>query len=66
MRRRLAQSGRGSNPRTPAQAETAAKGYATHQGGGEVRIHRRDGAIRDSNTVPPARDPNPLQDNPRH
>lgn len=31
-------------------------------GGGEVRIHGRDGRIRDSDTVSPARDPNPPRD----
>ncbi|MGH3004418.1 MAG: DUF2188 domain-containing protein [Gaiellaceae bacterium] len=44
------------------QAEAAAKGYAGHQGGGEVRIHRPSGLIRDSDTVKPARDPNPPRD----
>ena len=47
---------------TQAAAEAAAKRYASGQGGGEVRIHGRDGAIRDSDTVPPARDPNPPKD----
>ena len=48
--------------RTQADAERAAKEYASHAGGGEVRIHGRDGRIRDSDTVPPARDPNPPKD----
>jgi hypothetical protein len=51
-----------SHHRTQAQAEAAAKGYAANQGGGEVRIHGRGGAIRDSDTVPRARDPNPPRD----
>jgi hypothetical protein len=51
-----------SHHRTQAQAEAAAKGYAANQGGGEVRIHGRGGAIRDSDSVPPARDPNPPRD----
>ena len=38
------------------------KGYAANQGGGEVRIHRPTGPIRDSDTVKPARDPNPPRD----
>jgi hypothetical protein len=51
-----------SNHSTQAQAEAAAKGYAANQGGGEVRIHRPSGPIRDSDTVAPARDPNPPKD----
>jgi hypothetical protein len=31
-------------------------------GGGEVRIHGRDGKIRDSNTVAPGNDPYPPRD----
>ncbi len=31
-------------------------------GGGEVRIHGRDGRIRDSDTVPPGNDPFPPRD----
>lgn len=31
-------------------------------GGGELRIHGRDGRIRDADTIPPARDPNPPRD----
>lgn len=31
-------------------------------GGGELRIHGRDGKIRDSDTVPPGRDPYPPRD----
>ena len=31
-------------------------------GGGEVRIHGRDGRIRDSDTVAPGHDPNPPRD----
>ena len=44
---------------TQAEAEKMAKEFAKHSGGGEVRIHRPDGPIRDSDTVAPARDPNP-------
>lgn len=51
-----------SHHRTQAEAEAAAKTYAGNAGGGEVRIHGRDGRIRDSDTVPPARDPNPPRD----
>lgn len=44
------------------EAEGLAKRYAHNTGGGEVRIHGRDGRIRDSDTVPPANDPNPPKD----
>lgn len=47
---------------TQSEAEAAAKRYAGNHGGGEVRVHGRDGAIRDSDAVPPARDPNPPRD----
>ncbi|MBI2054644.1 MAG: DUF2188 domain-containing protein [Candidatus Sungbacteria bacterium] len=43
-------------------AEKAAKRFAANTGGGEVRIHDRNGKIRDSDTVPPANDPNPPRD----
>lgn len=43
-------------------AEKAAKKFAENAGGGEVRIHGRDGKIRDSDTVRPANDPNPPKD----
>jgi hypothetical protein len=44
---------------TQADAEKAAKATTAKGGGGEVRIHGRDGKIRDSDTVRPAKDPNP-------
>ncbi|HEY8108562.1 MAG TPA: DUF2188 domain-containing protein [Patescibacteria group bacterium] len=47
---------------TQGEAEQAAKQYAAAAGGGEVRIHRPDGSIRDSDTVPPAQDPYPPKD----
>jgi hypothetical protein len=31
-------------------------------GGGELRIHGRDGRIRDSDTIAPGNDPNPHKD----
>jgi hypothetical protein len=33
-----------------------------NDGGGEIVVHRPDGSIRDSDTVPPANDPNPPRD----
>ena len=47
---------------TQKEAEKAAKGLAANSGGGEVRIHGLDGKIRDSDTVPPAKDPFPPRD----
>lgn len=44
------------------QAEKAAKQFASNSGGGEVRIHGRDGKIRDSDTISPAKDPFPPKD----
>ena len=45
-----------------ARAEKVAKQMSGKSGGGEVRIHGLDGKIRDSDTVPPANDPNPPRD----
>jgi len=47
---------------TQAEAEKAAKQMSANSGGGEVRIHRPDGPIRDSDTVAPGNDPNPPKD----
>ncbi len=47
---------------TQAQAETRAKEILGNAGGGEAVIHRRDGGFRDSDTVPPGRDPFPPRD----
>ena len=47
---------------TQKEAEKQAKNLASNSGGGEVRIHGRDGKIRDSDTVAPANDPNPPKD----
>ena len=51
-----------SHHRTQGDAEKAAKGLSARTGGGEVRIKGRDGRIRDSDTVPPGRDPFPPRD----
>lgn len=50
-----------SRHRTQAGAEKAAKKDIRPKGG-EVVIHRPDGVIRDKDTVPPAKDPNPPKD----
>jgi hypothetical protein len=47
---------------TQFEAEAKAKELAHNSGGGEVRIHGLNGKIRDSDTVPPARDPFPPRD----
>ncbi|MPZ91861.1 MAG: DUF2188 domain-containing protein [Actinobacteria bacterium] len=47
---------------TQREAERRAKEIVSREGGGEVRIHGRDGRIRDSDTVSPAPDPNPPRD----
>lgn len=47
---------------TQAEAEKAAKGFSGNSGGGEVRIHRPTGPIRDSDTVAPGNDPCPPKD----
>ena len=47
---------------TQAEAEARAKEILAHSGGGEAVIHGQDGRIRDSDTVPPGRDPCPPED----
>jgi hypothetical protein len=59
--RRAGASRVSSNHRTQAAAERAAKAAARKSGGGEVRIHGRNGRIRDSDTVG-RRDPHPPRD----
>lgn len=51
-----------SHSNTQKEAEKDAKRFSANSGGGEVRIHGLDGKIRDSDTVPPGRDPNPPKD----
>lgn len=47
---------------TQTEVERRAKEIAANTGGREVVIHDREGRIRDSDTVPRARDPNPPRD----
>lgn len=47
---------------TQQEAVTRARDIVRNQGGGEVRIHGRDGKIRDSDTIAPGKDPNPRRD----
>lgn len=51
-----------STHRTQAEAEARAKEIVGNAGGGEVVIHRPNGQIRDSDTVPPGNDPHPPKD----
>ncbi|MCK5332445.1 DUF2188 domain-containing protein [Candidatus Parcubacteria bacterium] len=47
---------------TQKEAETLAKQFCSNAGGGEVRIHKPTGPIRDSDTVAPGNDPYPPKD----
>ncbi len=47
---------------TQKEAIDRAREIVTNAGGGEVRIHGRDGRIRDSDTVGGGNDPNPPRD----
>ena len=47
---------------TQQEAVARARDIVRNQGGGEVRIHGRDGKIRDSDTIAPGNDPNPPRD----
>ena len=47
---------------TQREAITKARETVKNQGGGEVRIHGRDGRIRDSDTIKPGTDPSPPRD----
>lgn len=51
-----------SHHETQAAAERRAREIVRNSGGGEVIIHRPDGAIRDADTVAPGHDPNPPRD----
>ncbi len=44
---------------TQAEAIDRAREILGNDGGGELVIHRPDGTIRDSDTVPPGNDPYP-------
>ena len=47
---------------TQTEAVDRAREIVRNRGGGEVRIHGRDGQIRDSDTIPPGNDPFPPRD----
>lgn len=47
---------------TQQQAIDRGREIVRNLGGGELRIHGRNGQIRDSDTVAPGNDPNPPRD----
>jgi hypothetical protein len=47
---------------TQGEAINRAREILRGSGGGELTIHDRHNKIRDSDTVPPGRDPNPPKD----
>lgn len=47
---------------TQKEATNRAKDIVRNAGGGEVRIHGRDGKIRNSDTIAPGNDPFPPRD----
>lgn len=51
-----------SHHETQAEAIDRGREIVGNAGGGELRIHGRDGKIRDSDTIPPGNDPNPPRD----
>lgn len=51
-----------SNKPTQKEDIARAREILSNDGGGELVIHRSDGTIRDSDTVPPSNDPFPPRD----
>jgi hypothetical protein len=47
---------------TQAHAIARGREIVHNAGGGELRIHGRDGQLRDSDTIAPGNDPNPPRD----
>jgi Uncharacterized protein conserved in bacteria (DUF2188) len=47
---------------TQRQAIDRGRRIVANDGGGELRIHDRQGKIRDPDTIPPGHDPNPPRD----
>lgn len=60
----VAPGGSRASSHHPTQANAIARGreIVGNAGGGELRIHGRDGQIRDSDTIPPGSDPMPPRD----
>jgi hypothetical protein len=55
-------SGSSGHTKTQQEAVDRARQIVRNSGGGEVRIHGKDGRIRDSDTIPPGKDPHPPRD----
>ena len=53
---------RSAHATTQKAAVDRAREIVHNAGGGEIRIHGKDGRIRDSDTVAPGSDPNPPRD----
>lgn len=51
-----------SHHNTQAEAMRRGREIVHNAGGGELRIHGRDGKIRESDTIAPGNDPNPPRD----
>ncbi len=51
-----------SHHNTQEEAIDRGRDIVANDGGGELRIHGRNGRIRDSDTIPPGNDPNPPRD----
>lgn len=51
-----------AHAQTKAGAINRAREIVHNSGGGEVRIHGKDGRIHDSDTIAPGNDPNPPRD----
>jgi hypothetical protein len=51
-----------SHHETQAEAIDRGRAIVQNAGGGELRIHGRDGRIRDSDTISPGNDPMPPRD----
>jgi hypothetical protein len=52
----------GAHEQTKSAAVNRARDIVRNAGGGEVRIHGKDGRIRDSDTIARGKDPNPPRD----
>ena len=51
-----------SHQDTQADAIQRGREIVHNAGGGKLRIHGRDGQVRDSDTIAPGHDPNPPRD----
>lgn len=51
-----------ANTKTQKEAVDRSRDILSNDGGGELRIHGKNGQIRDSDTIAPGNDPNPPRD----